>query len=452
MLKLMRAMILLIYLLSPLPAIWIVYAANPPAYQTLRNLLPMVLGSISYTWLLAELVISARPKFIERFFGLNHFYQFHGAAAIVAITLSMLHKQLEEAIWSGYLHTVRQFGDLALTLFLVLAGLSLIFMTGFITRRIRILGFIRHWLEKKHILDFKYNVWIHNANVIAIILVFLHVFIFSAFYRQNFWICGVYTVYFLIAFGCYLYHKIIKIKLAKRQPYTLVQITTESPSIHTLVFKRERGYVPPYRAGQFVFIRILDGGISEEEHPFSITSNPNDRRYLSVTVKSIGNYTSSIPKLSPGTHATIEGPYGILGNSAYRTKSDLVLIAGGIGITPMLSILKDLSYRNRKRRVILFWNVPNKSDLISPNLFTSLTEQMPNFTFVPILSREANDYGETGHLNREKIIRYLAAHHYRMKRTHYIICGPSKMMDSAIETLRRLNVQKKKIHYENFSM
>jgi predicted ferric reductase len=77
---------------------------------------------------------------------------------------------------------------------------------------------------------------------------------------------------------------------------------------------------------------------------------------------------------------------------------------------------------------------------------------MPNFTFVPILSREANDYGETGHLNREKIIRYLSAHHYRMKRTHYIICGPSKMMDSAIETLRRLNVQKKKIHYENFSM
>lgn len=450
--RLMRTMILLVYLLSPLPAIFIVYKANPPAYQTPKDLLPMVIGAIAYTWLLAELVISARPKFLERFFGLNHFYKFHGSAALVAIVLSFLHKQLEEAIWSSYLQTVRQLGDLALILFLVLAGLSLIFMTDLIIRKINVLHFIRNWLEKKHILDFKYNVWIHNLNVIAIVLVFLHVFYFSAFYRKNFWICGVYTLYFFIAFGSYFYHKVLKIKHAKRHPYTLIQITPESPMIHTFVFKRERGNVPHYKAGQFVFIRMLGAGISEEEHPFSITSNPNDRRYLSVTVKSIGDYTSFIPKVPLGTQAIIEGPYGILGNSVYHTKSDLVLIAGGIGITPMLSILKDLCHRNRKRRVILFWNVPSTKDLISKNVFNYLIEQMPKFTFVPILSREPNNNGESGHLNREKIVRYLSERRFRIKRTHYIICGPSRMMDSAVKTLRGLKVHKKKIHFENFSM
>ncbi|WKB34791.1 FAD-binding oxidoreductase [Terrilactibacillus sp. S3-3] len=317
MIRLKKTMILLLYFLSPLPLIGIVYAFNPAAYETSKGLLPMVLGSIAYTWLLAELVISARPKFIEKYFGLNRFYQFHGTAAIIAIVLSFLHKQLEDAIWGGFLQTVRQIGNIAFILFIALAAISLIFMTGAVIRRIPPLASIRRLLEKGHIVNFRRTVWIHNANVIAVILVFIHVFILSAFYQQNLWNCAIYTVYFMIAFGSYVYHKVLKNSLAERRPYTLTAVKEESADIHTLVFKPERGSVPPFKAGQFVFLRLLGGGVPKEEHPFSITSNPADRSQLSVTIKSVGDYTKAVPHLSPGTHAVFEGPYGVLGTAPF---------------------------------------------------------------------------------------------------------------------------------------
>ncbi|MFT8317685.1 MAG: hypothetical protein ABF651_05350 [Sporolactobacillus sp.] len=447
-----RISIVLLYLLSPFPAIGITYSVNPTAYQTAKGLLPMVLGSVAYTWLMAELVISARPKFIEKYFGLNHFYRFHAIAAIVAITLSFVHKQLEDTIWTGFLHPARQIGNDALILFIVLAGLSLFFMTSMIIRRLPFLTAFRHYLERKRIVDFNISVWIHNANVIAIVLVFLHVFIISAFYQQNPWICGIYTLYFIIAISYYIYHKFVKIRLAKISPYKLAEIKEESFNVHTLVFTPANGRLPRYKAGQFVFLRLLAKGISDEEHPFSLTSDPNDRSALSVTIKSIGDYTQRITEIPANAQAILEGPFGILGNSVHRTKSDLVLIAGGIGITPMLSILKDLRQTDSQRHVLLFWNISTKKDLIFKNLFATISRQMPYFTLVPILSREAAYAGETGHLNREKLIRHLRAHRYNVRRTHYIICGPAKMMNSVVESLHLLNVDRKRIHFENFSL
>lgn len=452
MIRLKKTMILLLYFLSPLPLIAIAYLFNPAAYETSKGLLPMVLGAIAYTWLLAELVISARPKFIEKYFGLNRFYQFHGAAAIVAIALSFLHKQLEDAIWGGFLHTARQIGDIAFILFIALAVFSLIFMTGAVVRRVPPLASIRHWLEKSHFINFRWTVWLHNANVIAVILIFIHVFILSAFYQQNFWICGIYTLYFMIAFGSYVYHKVLKNSLVRGHKYTLAAVREESDNIHTLVFTPERGAVPPFKPGQFVFLRLLGGGVPKEAHPFSITSSPADRSQLSVTIKSVGDYTNAIPSLSTGIRAVFEGPYGVLGNSTFRSKADLVLIAGGIGITPMLSILKNLSEKDRERRVMLLWNISTKKDFIFRQTFSAIAEQMPRFTFVPILSKEKNFQGETGRLTQETIARLLADYHIPIDRSHYIVCGPPKMMASVIHSLQTLHVSRKNIHFENFSL
>ncbi|MCO7174976.1 FAD-binding oxidoreductase [Sporolactobacillus kofuensis] len=452
MIKIMRSLFILIYLFSPLPAIYVVYSSDPTAYQTMRGLLPMILGTIAYTWLMAELVISARPKFIERFFGLNHFYQFHGAAAIMSIMLSLLHKQLEDAIWGHFLHTVRQIGDLALILFIVLASLSLFFMTRTIIRRIPFLETLRSFLEQKLHVDFKYSVWIHNANVIAIVLVFAHVFMLSAFYQRNIWICSIYTLYFAIAFGYYVNHKFIKQRYAMRKHYRVTAIINESPNVHTFVFTRIKGKIPRYKAGQFIFLRFLTKELNGEEHPFSITSNPRDRYHLSVTIKSVGDFTRAISRIPLNTQVMIEGPFGILGNSVRRHKTDIALVAGGIGITPMISILKDIKQTYVDRRVLLIWCVPTRKELMFHDLINDLSAQMPHFSFVPILSREIDELGESGHLNQEKMQRLLATYHYHPKRTDYIICGPSKMMESVTHILHCFHVHKKNIHLEDFSL
>lgn len=449
--KIMRPVILLGYLLSPLPAIAITFLANPTAYGTMKGLLPMVLGAAAYTWLMAELVISARPKFIEKYFGLNQFYRFHALTAIGAIILSFFHKQLEDAIWRGFIPLISNLGNYAFVIFVGLAGLSLFFMTGMLIRHIPFLAAIRQFLEKKGIVDFNLSILIHNLNIVAILLVFLHVFILSAFYQKNIWICGVYTIYFAIAFAYYVYHKRVRISLEKLSPYRVVEVREESPNVHTLVLKR-RSRSPKYKAGQFVFIRLLADGISSEEHPFSITSDPNDRSTLSVTIKSVGDYTSKIPGLTTRASAIIDGPYGVLGNSVHRTRSELVLIAGGIGITPMISILKDLRHKDPKRRVILLWNVPTRAELIFQNQLAVLARYMPNFTFIPILSRDKNFDGEKGRITYEKLARLLSHHRYQSRHAHFIICGPTRMMDSVIDSLRDLDVNKKRIHFENFSM
>ena len=116
-----------------------------------------------------------------------------------------------------------------------------------------------------------------------------------------------------------------------------------------------------FAGGQFMILRFLAKGFWWQAHPFSLSCPPNGD-YLRVSIKNSGDFTAKVPNLQPGTRVLIDGPHGIF-TSRRSAKNKVLLIAGGIGITPLRSMANDLAvggknvvllYGNRRHKDVVF--------------------------------------------------------------------------------------------------
>ena len=107
------------------------------------------------------------------------------------------------------------------------------------------------------------------------------------------------------------------------------------------------------RAGQYVSIRTLSEDKWSEPHPFTISCAPEDK-ILRLTIKKTGRFTSAIPDLKPGIPVKCAGHFGDFCKDI-ETKEKIVMIAGGVGITPFLIVLRHFVNINAKNKVKLSW-------------------------------------------------------------------------------------------------
>lgn len=191
--------------------------------------LPMILGSVAYTWLNAQLIISARPKFIESAFGLDRVFRFHSVVPVIAIVAAFVHKQLKDDMFEDAFKV--QVGDVALVIFIAASALALIFLIDTVVHIIKPMKYVTAFADK--IFVGKYNIQkiLHNLTVVAVILIFIHVML--SYSAQNLLVKVVYILYFAVAMGFYLYHKVIRrFILSKR--FIVDKVTKESDTMYTL--------------------------------------------------------------------------------------------------------------------------------------------------------------------------------------------------------------------------
>ena len=441
-----KAIFFLLYFLSPILPIAAIYLSNPGYYGG-SGLIPMVLGASAFTWLNAQLIISARPKLIESTFGLDRIFRFHSLMPVIAIIAAFVHKLIKGDSFEESLKT--QLGDAAIVIFIVVSVLALVFMIDTVVRWIKPLGIVRQYAIK--LLVGKYNIQklLHNAVVAAVILVFIHVML--SYSARNAFVKTVYIAYFAASVGFYLYHKVVmRYFLSKK--YIVGKITEESGSMVTITLKPESGKVGRYLPGQFGFIRIQGDGISGEEHPFSLTSEPTNTDTISMTIKNLGDWTADVQKIRPGSKARLTGPYGRFSPLLYPADKAVVLIAGGVGITPMLSILRYFHKKDKDRKVILFWGINNRNELIFPDEFAAFGRDMKNFTLVPVVAREADYEGEKGYITHEILERVMKDNNTDLRDAQYFICGPAVMQKNVIKGLKSNGISRKYIHFESFSL
>lgn len=188
-----------------------------------------------------------------------------------------------------------------------------------------------------------------------------------------------------------------------------------------------------FRAGQFAFFTFPT--ISKrEQHPFTMSSHPHDDT-LRVTIKSLGDYTNGLSaKVTVGDVARVEGPYGMF-SSAYSKEKEQIWIAGGIGITPFLSLIRDYYTNN----VTLFWCVNEEKDAAYIAELKALEAQNPLFDFVLWNSKVR------GHITVDDMsIR-------DPQKMSFLICGPDGLKDSIIKQLRKEGVDREMIYDEEFT-
>lgn len=188
-----------------------------------------------------------------------------------------------------------------------------------------------------------------------------------------------------------------------------------------------------YLAGQFAFFNFP--GISKkEQHPFTISSHPYDEK-LRITVKGLGDYTTELnSKLKIGDRAFVEGPYGHF-SSSYIKEKEQVWLAGGIGITPFLSLARDMYMH----KVHLYWCVNEVEEAVYKKELEAIAKDNPNFHFTLWPSKES------GYLTIEQ----LGLNNYKDK--GYLICGPGSLKTSIIKQLKKKGVSSQSIYDEEFA-
>jgi len=191
--------------------------------------------------------------------------------------------------------------------------------------------------------------------------------------------------------------------------------------------------------GQFVFVSFDDAHLGRgwEFHPFSITSAPGDPQ-LRLVVKALGDYTSALRRLEPGGRARVEGPYGALSYTNIGNARQ-IWIAGGIGVTPFLSIARSL--------VAADYEVD----------FYYCTERIPEAYFEPELFEisEGNRRLRVIRIRRDRLGFVTAADVAGASRDlpskDILICGPPVMIRGLRSQFLKLGVPARQLHSEEFS-
>lgn len=216
-----------------------------------------------------------------------------------------------------------------------------------------------------------------------------------------------------------------------------------------LRFVSEDGYLPPFEAGQYINLFTQIGGV-RTSRPYSLSSSPRQRAYYEITVaRTRDGFVSDylLDQVQPGDRFTANGPAGVFRyQSVFHSKKSL-LLAGGSGITPMLSMIREILDAGLDRDVILLYGCRSPEAALYHEELTGYAAAFSNFRYHLVVSDPAEGWeGERGFLD-EALIRRLAPDFG--ERTSYI-CGPQVMNDFCKSALEAMGVPEKRIRREMF--
>ncbi len=290
-----------------------------------------------------------------------------------------------------------------------------------------------------------YDTWygIHLYTYLAMVLGFGHQLAVGSDFQDDsvarfYWI----TLYLLVAGLILLFRFGLPIALSLRHRLRVTDVVSEAPGVASVYVRGRRLDRLAVRAGQYFVWRFLAGDGWWRGHPFSLSAAPNGKA-LRLTIKADGDYTNRLMQLKPGTRVAVEGPYGIL-TGARRTRERVLLIAGGIGITPMRALLEELPAA--RGNITLLYRATKWDDAIFADELDHLARRRGVDLHYLIGRRGTSDLLDDP----------LRAEHLRelvpdIAERDVFVCGPIPMLDSVRRSLRSLRVPKTQVHVERFS-
>jgi len=403
-----------------------------------------VFGVTAYSLFAFQFLLASRPKIIDKQFGMDKIYRLHMYVAVLGLVLSFLHKQIKESYYQESFNTT--LGDIAFDIFLGISILSILMMVNKLFFKTKLFDSIRGFLNRLLKIQYQYKVLVHNAVLIALCVLLVHI-LMAYSVKSNLLLECVLLIYFVVPLFLYLKHKIYDGFLNKSKQYKVTEVINESDNIVTLRFNHESGKSFSYLPGQFLYLRINNPEIPWDEHPFTISSSPL-QDYISITAKKLGDFTERLDKVKIGDTAYIDGAYGTFSYLKKKENRKLCFLAGGIGVTPFLGMLRHLSLENKDQDVVLFWGLRELKEMICSDEIKEYSLQMKNFKFVPVISNDNTFDGEVGYINGDIIKKYIDD----IREYDFYICGPPIMIEGQISNLRSLGVPKENIHFERFAM
>jgi predicted ferric reductase len=428
-----------IYLLVALAPLLILLAGPRPGGREFWRDLSVGLGYCGLAMAGLQFVLTARIKIIKAPYGSDIVYFFHHKISIITFALIAAHPLILFAFDPGYLGLLNlvtapwaaRYGVSALVLMALLVIFSI-------------------WRKKLRIEYDRWRIW-HGILAIAVMaLALAHVelrgYYLNTLWKQLFW--GFYGIFWI---GVLAWVRVIKPIQLMRKTYRVEKVIPERGSAWTLVLRPNNHPGMRFQPGQFAWITAWDSPFKDHEHPFSISSSAEEKDLLTFTIKELGDFTASIKKLSEGERVYVDGPYGAFSVDRHPNSQAFVFIAGGIGITPMMSMLRTLADRGDTRPLTLIY--ANRT--LEAATFLEEIEQLPqglNLKIIHVLESAPEGWrGETGFVTADILQRYLPPFE-GPNLMEIFICGPSPMMNAVEKALVQIGAPMGDFHSERFDL
>jgi predicted ferric reductase len=426
---------LLVYLFFVLAPLFALLAGSHPPARDFWTELSVAFGYSGLAMMGLQFGLTARFRYVTEPWGEDVIYHFHRQISLVAVGLVVAHPVILVAV-QPHLLAPSNLLEAPWT-----AHFALVSIFSVITLIVTAL-----W---RLALKIKYETWhlIHVVLALVAIMAGMVHMIGSSFYLVDPWKRSLWIGLTVFWIGLLLYVRLVKPLFMLRRPYRVAEVRKERGDTSTLVMQPDGHAGFRFSPGQFGWLTIWGSPFAITAHPFSFSSSAaaTDGR-VEVTIRNLGDFTSNIPNVVAGQRVYLDGPYGAftIGNPADMH----VLIAGGIGVTPMMSMIRTLADRSDKRPVILLYGVQDWDSITFREELEALKARL-NLTVVYVLSKPPAGWtGEQGFINAEMFKRHLPPPYADHE---YFICGPNIMMDAIEKALGEMNVPISKYHSERYS-
>jgi predicted ferric reductase len=425
----------ILYLLFILAPLFALLAGSIPPARDFWTEFSVALGYAGLAMMGLQFGLTARFRYVTQPWGEDVIYHFHRQISLVAVALVVAHPLILFAVRPELLALLNSIQAPWRARFAALSIYSLIALVV-----------MALWRAK---LKLRYETWHLTHIVLALVAVaagLLHM-IGWGFYLLDPWKRALWIGLTIFWIGLLLYVRIVKPLFMLRRPYRVSEVRRERGDTSTLVMRPDGHSGFRFSPGQFGWLTVWGSPFRITGHPFSFSSSAEVADgHVEMTIRNLGDFTSAIPEVPVGQRVYIDGPYGAftIGNPADMH----VLIAGGVGITPMTSMIRTLADRGDPRPVILLYGSKDWESITFREELETLKARL-NLTVVHVLADPPPGWtGERGFITAEVFKRHLPPPYADHE---YFICGPNVMMDAIEAALGEMKVLMSKYHSERYS-
>lgn len=397
----------------------------------------MGLGFAGMSMMGLQFVLTARFRKVTAPFGIDIIYYFHRWAAIGAFLLILGHYLI---LRFGYAQAVGTANPLTAPWHMTVGRASLLIFLALIVSSL--------WRKQ---FQLEYDRWRIAHGVLAAVGV-----AFAIWHIQG---VGYYTAapprrLAWVAFSAFWIFILIHIRLLRpwllsRKPYRVTSVTPERGDSWTVTVEPVGNHNLSFSPGQFAWLTLGSSPFKAKEHPFSFSSSAQNTRNIAFSIKELGDFTRTIKNIPRGTAAYVDGPYGVFTPDLYLGASGFVFIAGGVGIAPIMSMLRTFADRKDPRKLELIYGNGSWDRVLFREEIETLKDRL-DLSVAHVLSKPPPDWtGARGILSPDVLGEFLRD---VPKSFVFFVCGPKPMIKSVQRTLRENGIPLRRIHFEHFDM
>lgn len=427
----------LVAVLLPLGLSWA--RGGPP--RSVMDELASGAGMLAYAVLLAEFLLSGRFRAVSRRIGIDVTMRFHQLLARTALVLALAHPLMYQAPFNAALpwDTTRQ---------MTLMTDPWALMTGFAAWLI--LGLLVFEAFFRDQIDRRYETWrlTHGVGAALVAALLLHHTLYAGRYAADPLLAAVWIGLFAVAILSLAHIYAVKPLIRLQRPWAVETVREIGLKTWEVTLAPQGHAGLRYKAGQFVWLSVGRPAVTLNENPFSISSAPASGDRLQFVIKELGDFTATLGRVAPGTRAHVDGPHGNMVIDGHGAAPGVALIAGGVGIAPILGILRQLHLDGDPRPTVLVYGNRCVEQIVCRDELDRMSREHGTRVIHALYEPPEDWDGHVGMCDASLICSLFDRP--EMRQWLYVMCGPPVMMDAAEQTLIGLGVPARNILSERF--